>query len=206
MAEVATVPVRIVHLSDAEALVAHLVENLIRAELHPMEEAEGVGALLSLEEPKYSIEQIAAKVGKHPSFVAARIRLTELAPPVIEAFYASEIGVSHALLLAKLPADQQGEALSACFKEVYNGADKAARILLPVRNLQFWIESNVLLVLKDAPFDKRDAQLVPAAGSCADCAKRTGHNKLLFGDDLGRQGYRCVDPKCYQSKIAAHVA
>jgi ParB family chromosome partitioning protein len=77
---------------------------------------------------------------------------------------------------------------------------------LPVRNLQFWIESNVLLVLKSAPFDKRDAQLVSTAGSCADCIKRTGHNKLLFGDDLGRQGDRCTDPKCYQAKLAAHVA
>ena len=27
---------------------------------------------------------------------------------------------------------------------------------------------------------------------CADCSKRTGHNKLLFGDDLGRQGDRCL--------------
>jgi ParB family chromosome partitioning protein len=62
---------------------------------------------------------------------------------------------------------------------------------LPVRNLQFWIEANVLLVLKDAPFDKRDVQLVSTVGSCDDCPKRTGHNKLLFGDDLGRQGDRC---------------
>jgi ParB family chromosome partitioning protein len=60
--------------------------------------------------------------------------------------------------------------------------------------------------LKDAPFNKRDAQLVPAAGSCADCPKRTGHNKLLFGDDLGRQGDRCTDPNCYQAKVTAHVA
>jgi ParB family chromosome partitioning protein len=64
----------------------------------------------------------------------------------------------------------------------------------------------VLLVLKDAPFDKRDAQLVSTAGSCADCPKRTGHNKLLFSDDLGKQGDRCVDPKCYQAKVSAHVA
>jgi ParB family chromosome partitioning protein len=48
--------------------------------------------------------------------------------------------------------------------------------------------------------------LVSTAGSCADCPKRTGHNKLLFGDDLGRQGDRCTDPKCYQAKLAAHVA
>jgi ParB family chromosome partitioning protein len=47
---------------------------------------------------------------------------------------------------------------------------------------------------------------VPVAGSCADCPKRTGHNKLLFGDDLGRQGDRCTDPSCYQAKISAHVA
>ncbi|HEY1804882.1 MAG TPA: ParB/RepB/Spo0J family partition protein [Terracidiphilus sp.] len=206
MAEVPTVPVRIVNLSDAEALEAQLVENLIRAEIHPMEEAQGFRALLDLEEPKYSIEQIAAKVGKTPAFVASRLKLADLTPSSIDAFYADQIGVGHALLLAKLPADQQEQALSACFKEVFNGGPKPTRILLPVRNLQFWIESNILLVLKDAPFNKRDAQLVPTAGSCADCAKRTGHNKLLFGDDLGRQGDRCTDPGCYQAKVSAHVA
>jgi ParB family chromosome partitioning protein len=206
IAEVPTVPVRIVHLSDAAALEAQLVENLIRSEIHPMEEAQGFRALLDLDEPKYSIEQIAAKVGKSPVFVASRLKLADLVPAAVEAFYADEIGVGHALLLAKLPADQQAHALPACFKEAYNNGAKPARILLPVRNLQFWIDSNILLVLKDAPFNKRDAQLVPAAGSCADCPKRTGHNKLLFGDDLGRQGDRCTDPGCYAAKVSAHVA
>jgi ParB family chromosome partitioning protein len=206
MAEQSTVPVRIVNLSDAAALEAQLVENLIRSEIHPMEEAQGFRALLDLDEPKYSIEQIAAKVGKSPVFVASRLKLADLVPAAVEAFYADQIGVGHALLLAKLPGNVQEQALSACFKEVYNNGAKPARILLPVRNLQFWIDSNILLVLKDAPFNKRDAQLVPAAGSCADCPKRTGHNKLLFGDDLGRQGDRCTDPNCYQAKVSAHVA
>ncbi len=206
IAEVPTVPVRIVNFSDAAALEAQLVENLIRSEIHPMEEAQGFRALLDLDEPKYSIEQIAAKVGKSPVFVASRLKLADLVPAAVEAFYADAIGVGHALLLAKLPPDQQAHALSACFKEVYNNGAKPARILLPVRNLQFWIDSNILLVLKDAPFNKRDAQLVPAAGSCADCPKRTGHNKLLFGDDLGRQGDRCTDPGCYAAKVSAHVA
>ena len=206
MAEQSTVPVRIVNLSDAASLEAQLVENLIRSEIHPMEEAQGFRALLDLDEPKYSIEQIAAKVGKSPAFVASRLKLADLVPAAVEAFYADEIGVGHALLLAKLPAEQQAHALSACFKEVYNNGAKPARILLPVRNLQFWIDSNILLNLKDAPFNKRDAQLVPAAGSCADCPKRTGHNKLLFGDDLGRQGDRCTDPGCYNAKVAACIA
>jgi ParB family transcriptional regulator, chromosome partitioning protein len=60
-----------------------------------------------------------------------------------------------------------------------------------------------LLFLKEAPFDKRDAHLVGIAGSCVDCPKRTGHNKLLFSD-LGKQD-ACTDPNCYQAKVSAHV-
>jgi ParB family chromosome partitioning protein len=183
MAEASTIPVRIKNLTDAEALEAQLIENRQRRDVHPMEEANGFRALLNLEEPKYSIEQIAARTGKPTAYVAGRLKLTELAPVVAGAFYREEIGVSHALLLAKLQPDQQEQALSACFKEDWsNGGQNAKRILLPVRNLQFWIESNILLILKLAPFDKRDAQLVPATGSCVDCPKRTGHNKLLFAD------------------------
>ncbi|HEU4637164.1 MAG TPA: ParB/RepB/Spo0J family partition protein [Edaphobacter sp.] len=206
MAEVPTVPVRIVNLSNAEAVEMSIVENLQRKDVHPMEEAQGFRALLDLEEPKYSIEQIGARVGKSAAFIAQRLKLTELVPAAVEAFYADAIGVGHALLLAKLPADQQEAALKACFKEVYNGGEKPTRVLLPVRNLQFWIASNVLLMLKDAPFNKRDAQLVPTAGSCADCLRRTGHNKLLFGDDLGRHGDQCTDPTCYHAKLQAHIA
>jgi ParB family transcriptional regulator, chromosome partitioning protein len=69
-----------------------------------------------LEEPKYTIEQIGAKVGKNPAFVASRLKLVDLVPAAVEAFYADAIGVGHALLLAKLPADQQETALKACFK------------------------------------------------------------------------------------------
>jgi len=189
MADVATVPVRIVNLTDAETLEAQLVENLMRRDVHPMEEASGFARLLALDEPKYSIEQISAKTGKSPMYIASRLKLTELVPSAVEAFYREEIGVGHALLLAKLQPGQQEQALAARFKEDWSaGNQKPKRILLPVRNLQFWIEQNILLILKDAPFDKRDAQLVPAVGSCADCPKRTGHNKLLFGDDLGKQG------------------
>jgi ParB family chromosome partitioning protein len=203
MAEAATVPVRIINLTDAEALEAQLIENLQRRDVHPLEEAQGFKALLDLEEPKYSIEQIAAKTGKSAVYVAQRLKLTELAPVAIEAFYREEIGVGHALLLAKLPADRQEEALSACFREDWGGGSKAKRILLPVRNLQFWIESNIMLILKEAPFDKRDAHLVAIAGSCLDCSKRTGHNKLLFAEV--RQD-ACTDPSCYQAKVDAHVA
>jgi ParB family chromosome partitioning protein len=204
LAEQETVPVRIKQMTDAEVIEAQLIENLQRRDVHPMEEAQGFRALLDLVEPKYSIEQIAARTGKNASYIAGRLKLTELVPAVVDAFYKDEIGVGHALLLAKLQPTQQEQALPHCFREDWSGASKNRNILLPIRNLQFWIEQNVMLILKDAPFNKRDAQLVPAAGSCVDCPKRTGHNKLLFSD-LGKQD-ACSDPGCYQAKVSAHVA
>ena len=198
-------PCSIRNLTDAQVLEIQLVENLQRRDVHPMEEAHGFHALLKLEEPKYTIEQIGAKVGKAPAYVASRARLTELIPAVVEAFYAEEIGVGHALLLAKLQPAQQEAALASCFREDWGGAaGKAKRIVLPVRHLQYWIEHNVLLLLKQAPFDKRNSQLLPAAGSCVDCPKRTGHNKLLFADVSGNAD-ACTDPICYASKLEAHV-
>ncbi len=204
LAEVETVPVRIVNLTDAEALEAQLIENLQRRDVHPLEEAQGFRALLNLDEPKYSIEQIAAKTGKSPAYCAQRVKLTELTAAVTEAFAKDEIGVGHALLLAKLQPAEQEEALSACFREDWNGGKgKAKRILLPVRHLHQWIEQNILLILKDAPFSKTDPNVNPAAGACVDCPKRTGGNALLFAD-IAEDA--CTDPACYQSKLDGFVA
>ena len=48
LAEVATVPVRIKNLTDAEVLEAQLIENLQRRDVHPMEEAKGLRFILHL--------------------------------------------------------------------------------------------------------------------------------------------------------------
>jgi len=204
MAERETVPVCIREMADAQVLEAQLVENLQRQDVHPLHEAQGFAALLRLEEPKYSIELIAAKCGKSAGYVASRLRLTELAPAAVEAFAKDEIGVGHALLLAKLQPQQQEEALTACWQESYTGGSKAKRILLPVRHLREWIEHNILLELATAPFSKDDATLVPEAGSCVECPKRTGHNTLLF-EGIAAKHDSCSDPGCYAAKVDAHV-
>ena len=204
IAEKETVPVCIREMTDAQVLEAQLVENLQRQDVHPLHEAQGFAALLRLEEPKYSIQLISAKCGKSAGYVASRLRLTELAPTAVEAFTKDEIGLGHALLLAKLQPQQQEEALTACWQESYTGGSKAKRILLPVRHLREWIEHNILLELASAPFSKEDATLVPEAGSCVECPKRTGHNTLLF-EGIAAQHDSCSDPACYAAKVDAHV-
>ncbi len=195
------VPVRIAELSDAQAVEVSIVENLQRRDVHPLDEANGYVALLHLD---YSIEQIASKCGKSAAYVTVRTRLAQLAPVVVEAFSKDEIGVGHALLLAKLQPEQQEQALAACYQEAYGNDSKSKRILLPIRHLQQWIEHNILLELAAAPFSKEDAQLVPEAGSCLECPKRTGHNALLF-EGISPRHDSCSDPNCYAAKLEMHV-
>ena len=201
LAELEKLPVRVVKLTDAEAIEAQCVENLQREDIHPLEEALGFKSLLELGEPAYTIAIIASRSGKSEAYVYGRIRLADLIPPVAEAFLKDQITIGHALLIAKLPASQQQEAFSAAFRGLWT-SEGNSHVLIPVRELAAWIESNILLQLASAPFDKQDETLVPEAGSCANCPKRTGFNKLLF-PDVRKDS--CTSPDCFRAKIDACV-
>jgi ParB family chromosome partitioning protein len=201
IAELSEVPARIVELSDAAVRESQLTENLLREDVHPYEEATALKGILQLEGTQYDIASLSARLGKSQSYLTQRMRLTELHPSIAEAFLADRIGVGHALEIAKLPQDQQEKAFDSAFRTVWNSG-KESRILLPVRELAAWIEQNILLLLDNVPFDKNDATLVPEAGNCAECPKRTGFNTLLFGTAVHDA---CTDGACYNNKLAKHV-
>ncbi len=201
LAELESVPVRIVKLSDAEAIEAQCVENLQREDIHPLEEALGFKSLLELGEP-YNIAHIAARAGKSEAYIYGRLRLADLIPPVAEAFLKDKITIGHALLIAKLPSAQQQEAFAAAFRSMWT-SEGNTQVLIPVKELAAWIELNILLQLASVPFDKQDETLVPAAGSCVNCPKRTGFNKLLFADVRKDS---CSDPQCFRAKLDEHIS
>jgi ParB family chromosome partitioning protein len=132
IAELENLPVRIVKLTDAEAIEAQCVENLQRQDIHPLEEALGFRALLELGEPAYSIASIAARTAKSEAYIYGRIRLADLIPPVAEAFLKDQITIGHALLIAKLPAAQQQKAFAATFRGMWT-SDGNTQVLIPVR-------------------------------------------------------------------------
>jgi ParB family transcriptional regulator, chromosome partitioning protein len=196
------VPVRVATLTDEEVLETQIVENLLRSDIHPFEEAKGFRALLDREKGAYTIQKLAAKTGKNASFIAKRLCLLDLTQSVADAFTAGRIGVEHALLIAKLAPDVQEEALRRCF-DGYYAADDKERSLVPVSRLQAWIGQNIYLSLKSVPFSKEDETLVPEAGSCANCPKRTGFNTLLFSEVREDS---CADAACFNRKLDAHIA
>jgi ParB family chromosome partitioning protein len=116
------VPVVVREVSDAAARELQLTENLLREEVHPYEEALALQGFLQLEGEQYDVQSIASRLGKSPAYVTMRIRLTELLPSIAEAFLADQIGVGHALEIAKLPQAQQERAFDAAFRSVWNAA------------------------------------------------------------------------------------
>lgn len=90
-------PVVVVEVSDAEALELAIVENVQRADLNPIEEAQGYLALM--EEFKHSAEDVARIVGKSRPHIANTIRLARLPESVKTLVRSGALSAGHARAL-----------------------------------------------------------------------------------------------------------
>ncbi len=197
LAELFSLPARIVDIDDAQTLEWQLVENSQRVDVHPYEEAQGFQRLLDM--PGYDVATLVEKSGKSPAHVYARLSLLQLVPSIAEAFSAERITASHANLLARLPQDAQANAYEQCWRKDWQ--DKEPH-LLPAKHLAAWIQTNLYLSLADAPFSKEDPTLNPPTGACTTCPRRSGFNISLFADV---QGDQCLDAPCFHTKVEAHI-
>jgi ParB family chromosome partitioning protein len=106
MAGMSHIPALVREATDAELLELALVENLLREDLNPMEEAEAYQRLLI--EFAWTQEDLGQRVGKDRSSVANHLRLLKL-PELIQAdLRAGRLTMGHARALLSLasPADQ----------------------------------------------------------------------------------------------------
>lgn len=196
--ELKEVPVRIRRdLSDDQALELMIVENLLREDVHELEEAEGFKALLAADE-KQDVESLAARCGKSASYVYQRLKLCELIAPAKKAFLEGAITAGHAIEIARLTAADQKQALAACFQRDWDREKKAnVTVMASVRELRRWIASEIHLDLSLAAFPKDEPNLYKEAGACSVCPKNTGVAKELFADSPRNH---CTDRKCFMRK------
>lgn len=192
------IPCIVRELTNQEALEVAVIDNLQRADVHPLDEAEGYAALLDHQDGKYDVAAIAAKVGKSTSFVYQRLKLADLIEPAKKAFWKDEITAGHAILIARLRPEDQKEAFDNCFAEYYGATTKHA---VSTRELAETIEERILTDLNKAPWGKDDATLVEDAGACTACPKRTGSCPELFSEI--KKGDRCLDRQCFAAKLEA---
>lgn len=102
----ATVPVIVRTANDLQVLELSLIENLQRADLNPIEEAQGYARLAN--EFGMRQEDIAGKVGRSRAAVANALRLLDLHPQVQVWLAQNLLSVGHAkvLLALKQPEEQ----------------------------------------------------------------------------------------------------
>jgi ParB family chromosome partitioning protein len=95
------VPVVIIEATDAEALQFAIIENVQRADLNALEEAEGYHALM--EEFGNSQDEIAKIIGKSRSHVANTLRLLKLPDTVKAHIHSGALSAGHARMLVGQP-------------------------------------------------------------------------------------------------------
>jgi ParB family chromosome partitioning protein len=149
LAGLKTVPAMIRVFTNSQMLEVMAIENGQRDDVHPIEEAEGYRALMDTDST-YTVEIIAAKVGKSVSSVRDRLRLLRLVDEVRQAFFEERITAAHAGAIAALTDSDQLRALEACFERDYFAEDPRAMKLVSVRALQDWIRISTRLNV-DAP-------------------------------------------------------
>lgn len=97
LAGLTQIPMIIKHFSPQERLKVALLENIQRAELSAIEEAEGFERLIT--EFKYSQEQLSAMLGKSRSHIANLLRLNHLPSSIKAQVNQGKLSMGHARCL-----------------------------------------------------------------------------------------------------------
>ncbi|HLN36432.1 MAG TPA: ParB/RepB/Spo0J family partition protein [Xanthobacteraceae bacterium] len=106
------VPVVIIEATDEESLQLAIIENVQRADLNPLEEAEGYRALV--EDYNHTQDDIAKMVGKSRSHVANTLRLLKLPPSIRGYIFKGKLDAGHARMLIGQPnAEKLAEEIVA---------------------------------------------------------------------------------------------
>lgn len=202
-------PVSVRELTDKEAVEITAVENIHREDLSPIESSDTINDLL---EVGWSIDDVARRFGKSTKWVAGRAKLRELAPEwraCIEDqdHWASAWPAALLEVVAKVPAETQRIVLDDLDPErgaFFPGSSDETAIP-KASELERWIARDFLRVLSGAPWDLADETLVPEAGACTACPKRSSCQPLLFDDpdpdSKAKAGKdRCLDQGCYARK------
>lgn len=199
IAELERGPTIIRKLTDLQAREIQLLENLQREDPHPMEEAEGFQELML--NAGYTADRLVEKLKKSRSHIYGRLKLCALTTEVREKFLDDAITPSTALLIARIPVPAlQIKALGEISAPIYQGTGEP----MPYRAALRHVQQNYMVDLTRALFKLTDATLLPLAGACTKCPKKSGNQPEVFSDT--KSADVCTDPTCYAEKRLAHDA
>ena len=145
LAELKEVPVIIRELTDTEAMEIAIIENLQREDLNPIEEAEGLQALI--DKCGYTQEEVASSVGKSRPAIANSLRLLRLPEDVRQMTKQGDISAGHARALLAFDNDAM----------MLEGAKQIVEKKLTVRDIEKMAKRPAALQNKAKSSKKRDS-------------------------------------------------
>lgn len=211
IAGLATARCEVRSMADEEVERAQISENLQRKNVHPFEEAQGYQALI--ERHKDTADAIAERTGKSRSYIYGRLKLLSASTEVRKSCLAGEIDAEVALLIARLRTPKlQQQALSRIDGKNLKVGDGGKK---SYRNIRDLLKEQFTLDLKKTLWNVADATLLPSAGACTTCPKRSA-NAPEYEDLLQerKDAWRgripgdpnlCTDPDCFAAKKTAHL-
>jgi len=104
------IPAVVRQLADRDQLELALVENLLRADLNPIEEALAFRQLI--DEFEFTQDQLAGRLGRARSTVANTLRLLDMSTSVQDAVSGGRITEGHARAMAGLPDSDEASLLA----------------------------------------------------------------------------------------------
>ncbi|MDG6939401.1 MAG: ParB/RepB/Spo0J family partition protein [Nitrososphaerota archaeon] len=110
------VPCHIVELSDKEAFEVSLIENLDRKTLNPLEEGRAFKDYVG-KAGWGGLTELSNRIGRSPSYISKRIKLTSLPPAVLEQIFRRRNSPSLAEELLTLEEDEQLEVARTLERE-----------------------------------------------------------------------------------------
>jgi ParB family transcriptional regulator, chromosome partitioning protein len=197
-----TIPAIIREMTDEQAEEERIVENLQRADLDPLEEAQAFKRLMG----KGTVADVAAKLGKEEAYIAKRLKLLAMIPEAQKALQAGKIQLGHALEISRLNPEDQKRTLKFCQpSETQMGSGtswETVKTSITVESLKQFIQNNLLVELKNARFDLADPTLDKKMGACTACPHNTANQGALFSDV---KNARCTLPECFFGKTNASL-
>jgi ParB family chromosome partitioning protein len=163
--------------SDEQALQASIIENINRADLNPIEEAQAYQRLI--DEFSYLHDEVAAAVGKSRAKVSNALRLLKLDPRVQELLISCRLTEGHGKILAGIPHAQQ-----------FSLAEKSIQKGWSVRKIEAEAKKLSLADTDVSPFDDANIKHLETALSGhvgnqvkIDCEERGGgYVKIRFNN------------------------
>jgi ParB family chromosome partitioning protein len=144
LAELNEVSCLVSRYTDEQALQASIIENINRADLNPIEEAEAYQRLI--DEFHYFHEEVAAAVGKNRTTITNALRLLKLDPRVQEFLINGKLSEGHGKILAGLPLAQHYALAEQCIAKnwsVRKTEMEAKKLQAPANNTGPYSDTNI---------------------------------------------------------------